>query len=184
MAHHKANIRIAAAAQRAYLEKTHQTDTECVRIYTDASYNNQKKIGAIAYIIIDGQHKTVEEYTESFCGRTNSTYLELLAVRNALSAAQTRFTNKEYVVISDCKSVVDSINQKTSFKKKMTNFQEVVAEIQRDYTVKCEFTRAHTHRHTSDSEHNRRVDMMARREMKKEARRYQAKKKQHDSLML
>ena len=31
---------------------------------------------------------------------------------------------------------------------------------------------------------NRRVDIMARREMKKEARRYQAKKKQHNSLML
>ena len=180
MAHRKTNKMVAAAAHRAYLEKIAESQ-QSVRIYTDASYNNQKKVGAIAYIIIDG--KKAIEHSESVVGKSSSTFLELLAVHTALNAAQSRFaTKRKFKVISDCKSVVDCINDNGRFKKKLSRFHVLIDDVCQNYSIECEHTRAHTHRHSVDSEHNRRVDMLARRQMKNEVRRRKSASHQYDNI--
>ena len=62
MVHRQENKRIAvASAFNNYLKQQQTTEKEknVIWIYTDASYNNQKKIGAVAYTILNHNRKHV-----------------------------------------------------------------------------------------------------------------------------
>ena len=104
MAHRQGNKRIAVAATlNNYLKQQQTTEKEknVVWVYTDASYNNQKKIGAVAYTILNHNRKHVMTKCKTLTGKSTSTFLELVAIQKAINSYKQRFSinNVRFIVV-------------------------------------------------------------------------------------
>lgn len=185
MAHRQGNKRIAAAATlNNYLKQQQTTEKEknVVWIYTDASYNNQKKIGAVAYTILNHNRKHVMTKCKALAGKSTSTFLELVAVQKAINSYKQRFgiNNVRFIVVSDCMSVVKVLNEKSKFKNSLSKLNIIASELIDSYDIECIHTKGHAKNKNRHSIYNQNVDQMCRKKVREEVVRYTALKNAHD----
>lgn len=185
MAHRQGNKRIAvASAFNNYLKQQQTTEKEknVVWIYTDASYNNQKKIGAVAYTILNHNRKHVMTKCKTLAGKSTSTFLELVAIQKAINSYKQRFgiNNVRFIVVSDCQSVVKVLNEKSKFKNSLSKMNVIASELIDSYDIECIHTKGHTTNKNRHSKYNQNVDQMCRKKVREEVVRYTALKNAHD----
>ena len=185
MAHRQGNKRIAvASAFNNYLKQQQTTEKEknVVWIYTDASYNNQKKIGAVAYTILNHNRKRVMTKCKTLAGKSTSTFLELVAIQKAINSYKQRFgiNNVRFIVVSDCQSVVDVLNEKSKFKNSLSKMNVIASELIDSYDIECIHTKGHAKNKNRHSIYNQNVDQMCRKKVREEVVRYTALKNAHD----
>ena len=181
MAHRQGNKRIAAAETfNNYLKHQQTTEKEknVIWIYTDASYNNQKKIGAVAYTILNHNRKHVMTKCKTLVGKSTSTFLELVAIQRAINSYKQRFSinNVRFIVVSDCQSVVDVLNEKSKFKNSLSKMNVIDSELIDSYDIECIHTKGHTKNKNRHSIYNQNVDQMCRKKVREEVVRYAALK--------
>ena len=189
MAHRQGNKRIAAAATlNNYLKQQQTTEKEknVVWIYTDASYNNQKKIGAVAYTILNHNRKHVMTKCKTLAGKSTSTFLELVAIQKAINSYKQRFSinNVRFIVVSDCLSVVKVLNEKSKFKNSLSKLNVIASELIDSYDIECIHTEGHAKNKNRHSKYNQNVDQMCRKKVREEVVRYTALKNAHDLMII
>ena len=148
MTHRQGNKRIAvASAFNNYLKQQQTTEKEknVVWVYTDASYNNQKKIGAVAYTILNHNRKHVMTKCKTLAGKSTSTFLELVAIQKAINSYKQRFSinNVRFIVVSDCLPVVKVLNKKSKFKNSLSKINVIASELIDSYDIECIHTKGH-----------------------------------------
>lgn len=176
MAHRTVNKRAAAAATRAYLErqqKEQEKKTQCVHIYTDASYSHQTGIGAIAYIAVNDSEKILMKHTSLVSKKksySNCTLLELLAIKEAVVSFKEKYAGDNNVtVVSDCKPVVESLS--TGKRPKKQRFHAAFDILSAIPDINYVYTKGHatgSKRKTIYAKYNRQVDLMCRHKVKNE----------------
>lgn len=189
MAHRQGNKRIAAAATlNNYLkqQQTAEKEKNVVWIYTDASYNNQKKIGAVAYTILNHNRKHVMTKCKTLAGKSTSTFLELVAIQKAINSYKQRFSinNVRFIVVSDCQSVVDVLNEKSKFKNSLSKMNVIASELIDLYDIECIHIKGHTTNRNRHSIYNQNVDRMCRKKVREEVVHYTALKNAHDLMIV
>ncbi len=189
MAHRQGNKRIAVAATlNNYLkqQQTSEKEKNVVWIYTDASYNNQKKIGAVAYTILNHNRKHVMTKCKTLAGKSTSTFLELIAIQKAINSYKQRFSinNVRFIVVSDCQSVVDVLNEKSKFKNSLSKMNVIASELIDSYDIECIHTKGHATNRNRHSKYNQNVDQMCRKKVREEVVRYAALKKAYDLMIV
>ena len=189
MTHSQGNKRIAVAATlNNYLKQQQIAEKEknVVWIYTDASYNNQKKIGPVSYTILNHNRKHVMTKCKTFAGKSTSTFLELVAIQKAINSYKQRFSinNVRFIVVSDCQSVVDVLNEKSKFKNSLSKMSVIASELIDSYDIECIHIKGHATNRNRHSKYNQNVDQMCRKKVREEVVRYTALKNAYDLMII
>ena len=97
--HHRKNLMLAMSGLRNK-EGRYVTNNSVLKIYTDASYNNQRQIGSVAYIVTQND---VELMRDSLVlkEKSDSFFLECLAISVAVRECARKYPSAQIQVYTD-----------------------------------------------------------------------------------